>query len=305
MFPLKEVGDYFNNNFIVLKYVLDLDDSEGIAERFSIKFYPSFVFVNSDGIEFSRAIGGDRDPKIFLENIQNATKLENSLAFRKENLKLDSLSILEHIKYLSSIYMLDDANDHLNKFFPTRSVEDNFSKESIGLYNSLIKDINAPIIVYMIDHQKEVAQVMGEKEYRSFLAKKTTAYLSNMLLRLDFEKTKSIEELEKDIHKINANYWLQTTYSLFLAENFNDIKDRNLEAIFERTKCALPGLSTSERNEVFSVYAVASRILKVDGDQDKQNRWMIILCETAIEYEKNPRALENLKRTLDRLKNPQ
>jgi len=56
-FPNKEVGDFFNANFINAK--IDMEKGEGptLAKEYSVRAYPSFLFVDSDGTLVHRSLG--------------------------------------------------------------------------------------------------------------------------------------------------------------------------------------------------------------------------------------------------------
>lgn len=73
VFPLKEVGDVFNPNFV--NYKIDAEKGEGIeiAKKFGVKSYPTYLFVNGDG-ELVYRSGGYNLPKIFLNEAAIAIK---------------------------------------------------------------------------------------------------------------------------------------------------------------------------------------------------------------------------------------
>ena len=305
MFPTKEAGDYFNNNVILLKYQLDLEDPDGIMEKYSIRAYPTFILVDGDGNEYVRFLGGANDTKAFIEKTQNAIKPENSWAYREAKLQTDPSYTLEHIRHLNSVYMQDPAKELLHKYFATRSVTDNFSQESIQLYNTLITDTNSPIIDFMLGHQKEVSEVMGEEQYHSFLISKANSQIGNKFSRLDIEKPESLADFESELQKINSNPRFKSKYTQFLADNLNHIKSKNIDAIYDNSKKLLPELGTPDMSMIISLNTNAARILKVSVEQEVSRQRMVALYEIAIETEKETRALENYKRALDRLKNPQ
>jgi len=60
VFPLPEVGDYFNARFV--NYKLDAEDEsiEGpeIAARYEVKGYPTYLILDSEGAEIGRATSG-------------------------------------------------------------------------------------------------------------------------------------------------------------------------------------------------------------------------------------------------------
>ncbi len=57
IFPLKEVGDTYNSMF--LNYRLDAEKGEGvaIAGRYSVKAYPTYLYLNAEGTLLHRAVG--------------------------------------------------------------------------------------------------------------------------------------------------------------------------------------------------------------------------------------------------------
>ena len=57
VFTDAEVADFFNENFINLH--VDMERGEGIelAKRFEVEFYPSLLFINSDGKVIKTGIG--------------------------------------------------------------------------------------------------------------------------------------------------------------------------------------------------------------------------------------------------------
>ncbi len=57
IFVKKEVGDYYNKNFICLK--MDMEQGEGltVATNYSIEAYPTYLFINSKGVVKHRELG--------------------------------------------------------------------------------------------------------------------------------------------------------------------------------------------------------------------------------------------------------
>ena len=60
VFPLSEVGEYFNARFVNYKLDAENDDQNGpeIAARFEINSVPTYLILDSEGKELSRALGG-------------------------------------------------------------------------------------------------------------------------------------------------------------------------------------------------------------------------------------------------------
>lgn len=58
IFPMKEVGAYYNANFINYKYDMEKGTGPGFANKYKVSAYPTFLFIDGDGNVVHRAVGG-------------------------------------------------------------------------------------------------------------------------------------------------------------------------------------------------------------------------------------------------------
>jgi thioredoxin-related protein len=65
-FPNKEVGDFYNRNFVSVK--MDMEKGEGIdlARKYQVNLYPTLLYIDSDG-EIVHRTAGFMAPKEFIE----------------------------------------------------------------------------------------------------------------------------------------------------------------------------------------------------------------------------------------------
>ena len=66
IFPQQKVGEFFNKTFVNAKV--------DVAKRYSVKAYPTFLILDSDGEEVGRIVGG-ADADRFIEEVRKV--LEN------------------------------------------------------------------------------------------------------------------------------------------------------------------------------------------------------------------------------------
>jgi thioredoxin-related protein len=78
VFPKKEVGDYFNANFLNLH--IDMEKGEGIeiAKKYSIYSYPTLLFIDGDGKVVYKA-AGYMSPQELISIAKEAVNPENTL----------------------------------------------------------------------------------------------------------------------------------------------------------------------------------------------------------------------------------
>ena len=76
IFPQQKVGEFFNKTFVNAKFNAEKGEGVNVAKRYSVKAYPTFLILDSDGEEVGRIVGGaDADRLIeevrkVLENIE-------------------------------------------------------------------------------------------------------------------------------------------------------------------------------------------------------------------------------------------
>lgn len=58
VFTKKEVGDFFNKNYVMLYFHLIKGKHTPFSKKSNISGYPTHIFYDSDGKEFKRTCGG-------------------------------------------------------------------------------------------------------------------------------------------------------------------------------------------------------------------------------------------------------
>ena len=57
IFPLKEVGDFFNAHFVNLKLDMEANGNLEIAKKYEVKAYPTYLFLNAEGELVHQGLG--------------------------------------------------------------------------------------------------------------------------------------------------------------------------------------------------------------------------------------------------------
>ena len=74
IFPQQKVGEFFNKTFVNAKFNAEKGEGVDVAKRYSVKAYPTFLILDSDGEEVGRIVGG-ADADRFIEEVRKV--LEN------------------------------------------------------------------------------------------------------------------------------------------------------------------------------------------------------------------------------------
>ncbi len=58
IFPLKEVGDFYNKNFVNAKFDMEKGDGRKVRQEYNVNAFPTFLFVDGDGKLHFKSKGG-------------------------------------------------------------------------------------------------------------------------------------------------------------------------------------------------------------------------------------------------------
>lgn len=228
IFPLKEVGDFYNKNFI--SYKLDAEDASikgpEYAEKYKVRGFPTYLFLKPDGtLEFTtsgamdaemfikvgrKALGeeltGDFDA--ILAKYSNGDKSDETLfalltkLIEKSGLtsdKEETAKLNKTYKEVSAKYFSGSPEKFLNK--------DQFAfLKKMYQYNGI--DREHETVKYIINHYNEFKSKIEEKELGTFLM-----YVNYSSIR-DYAFNGSKEKYESYLKDINGK--LKAAYA------FND-----------------------------------------------------------------------------------
>ena len=69
VFPTKEAGEYFNKNFICVRFDMEKGEGPDLKTRYGVKAFPTFLIIGTDGNEVGRLVGkNELEP--FINNIE-------------------------------------------------------------------------------------------------------------------------------------------------------------------------------------------------------------------------------------------
>ncbi|WP_270488370.1 thioredoxin family protein [Butyricimonas synergistica] len=81
VFREKAAGEFFNSRFICLKRDMEAGEGVGLAKRYGVKGFPTFLLIRPDGTEQHRILGGSSDLGDFIAWVKTGAKKETSLDY--------------------------------------------------------------------------------------------------------------------------------------------------------------------------------------------------------------------------------
>jgi len=189
VFPVKEVGAYFNQHFVSVKIDMEKGEGKQLKDDFQVNAFPTMIFFNNEGKESHRIVGYRTTDKLLAE-AQKAVddKGFGSYVSRYEAGERSTEFINEYISVLYSSRKTDELNkvmiDYLSGIEPQLWLK----AENWKLINKCLKDPYSEPIKYIQKNQNKFKAVHGEHAVRMKLYNTFLGGASKFIVEKDGEK---------------------------------------------------------------------------------------------------------------------
>lgn len=175
IFPLNDVAEYFNTNFINLK--IDAENGEGIelARKYKVKVYPTYSFVDPVTENLLHESTSRQDKETFIFTAKSATDPMKNSVYLNSQEKAGNNSpdfLINYANYMASCYKKEEVLNAITKLtaLPGYSLENKqlwqlFVNNVSDRKNELFKEFIAHIDKYIKIHGKEE---VDKKLYSSY-----------------------------------------------------------------------------------------------------------------------------------------
>lgn len=163
VFPLEEIGDFFNEHFINLK--IDMEEGQGLefGKKYPVSAYPTCFFIASDGAVVYKFKGG-KDPESLIAEAKKAlAAYSRSDEYAKQYAEgnRDYELVLKYVKALNKEGKpsLKISNDYLY------TQNDLTAKENLIFLHESIVDSDSRLFELYIEHKQKILEFVPESEY--------------------------------------------------------------------------------------------------------------------------------------------
>lgn len=244
IFPLKTVGDYYNGHFINAKIDMEKGEGIGLAKKYNVKAFPTYLFINGDGEEVHRTLGyvEENDFIQFAKDAGDPNKRLTSLKQKFENGEKDP----EFLKNLAVLTLYNDAEFSgkvLDRYFQSK---ESLDQEDVQMLLAGTQSSDSPLYKIFKARKPEVVKVIGDK-YDKFdknvnlntILKKsynadTKTWNDNYFIT-ESQKFLTKEEAEKTLKRVKASRALKdkdiTTYEKLTLELYKDYSAASSEEL--------------------------------------------------------------------------
>ena len=168
VFPLPAVKEYYNANFINARFDMEKGEGREIAQKYQVRSYPSYLFLNGDGEVVMKSYGymGEKDFIEIAFEANNPLLLKGSAKELFEKGESDPAFLLNMMRQnVQTDY--DLAKKVSERYFKVKAKEE-LSRDDIGMLLYFVKSVNDPNYQVFKDRKANIVKEMSEDIYNQF-----------------------------------------------------------------------------------------------------------------------------------------
>lgn len=261
VFPQKQVGDYFNAQFVCIKLNAEKEGKE-LAQKFEVKAYPTFIIADQQG-NTKATITGAFPADAFVAKVKNELNPEMTPERMKQRYESGertpelvdayAMSFMEQKKMDEGYKIIDD-------YFNSLSDKQKLAAENLFVFTRYTFDVSDPKCQFWTKNvekadskTKEAALAHLQKLYHSA----TSTYLSGYVFAENKFNEAEYQQLKQDIYslKLDQKYPFAPVFELIECYAKGDKK-----AYFEMFKQKNQNSTHKISNSSYSTFHVCSPI---------------------------------------------
>ena len=210
IFPLEEVGSFFNQKYLSVKIQLDTTatdnaevkswykDGQDIARQYKVRAYPTYLFFDPNGTIVHRSVGSS-DAKVFLAKAHDALDPEKqyyTLLNQYEKGKKDPAFLRSLALVANDAYDQQNAGKLSEEYLGTQT--NLYTKENISFINEFTNTSRDKGFDVFFSHPDEVDAALGKGKARQ---KVTSIIQQEEVFPVIFQQPPT----DKDWNELSAN----------------------------------------------------------------------------------------------------
>lgn len=284
-----------DNNLIMLYYpTLDKDDPERILKTYDVGAHPSFIFLDSNGEEFNRWVGGANNTAELVKVMDEMLDESNSFAAMKARLKKNPSFAYEYIQYYKQSYKRYEVEDELYALLKKGPLKNYFTDQWWKYYYDHGNYTYSGIIRFVVDEPKKVVKVIGQDKYDAFMKDRGLKLISVNIAG----SNKRYDIIKTALEFISQHPQLETKVSQFFRKNIDLADGGDGVELFNETLPWLKDATTAERRILSQVSFGNMRSLQ----RKEFEGYMKRSIEECLKYETDEKAKSDYEKMLASLK---
>lgn len=181
VFPQEVCGNFFNANFVNVKFDMEKGEGLEIRKRYAVSVYPTFLILDADGNEINRVIGSDK-AEPFIEKVKLAMNQSNSPSAKLDIYKKDKSSenLYAYVEALQNSYKTEELNSFIDEIFFSLKPNEKYSEKIWSALTSptgAMCNTNSEIFRYVLLNKYEADRYQTKAKVDQHLLKVFKVYL--------------------------------------------------------------------------------------------------------------------------------
>ena len=165
VFPQKLIGDYFNEKFVSVKIDMEKGEGPDLHDRFNVRAYPTFLFLDGEGKVMHRIVGGDADAAKFLAKVKEGLGEKGLAAMtaRYDGGERDTTFLMDYLEVLDGAYDAEKSAEVAEVLLKDRGAD---MLSNPRLYGAFLKYNTSPLsesFRYVFSHKDEFYARYGKE----------------------------------------------------------------------------------------------------------------------------------------------
>ncbi len=247
VFPLKEMGDYFNAKYVSIKQNAEVGEvGPAFANKFGVKAYPTFIVLDGEGDLVHMFAGGTLD-LTFIDKVEQAfdpAKAFGALRERYDAGERDPRFVASYLESLQNTHTAD-MNKLVDEFYAATSDEDKINAESLFMFDNYAA-VGSEKDEFLTKHRDRFREAAGRDRVDGVFKNKYMAWYSQVLMGYN---RATVEDIEKtDARLASLGIADMAFFPVLQAAAVTKVTGEGAGDIFGMVKAAAPALSDNDRN---------------------------------------------------------
>lgn len=183
VFTLPEVGDYYNENFINVKYNMEKDYGIELSKRYNVMGYPTWLFINHKGFVVAKD-AGSKKPDVFIDLAKKAVSKKNTIPYEERFLNgdRDAVFMKEYLTELVNFQQFKLVDQILNQIFEERKGDMFNDKIYWNTFVSSTICVDYPMSLYVVANNKKLSKMYGKEVVEDKIRNMYTIFINILAL---------------------------------------------------------------------------------------------------------------------------
>lgn len=270
IFPMKEMGDYFNPKYISIKQDAGKGgNGEESARKFGVKAYPTFVILDGKGELVHMFAGGVLDIS-FIDKVEEAFNPHKAFGTLKKRYEAGERSpklVASYLEALQNTYTADNLNELTEQFYQSTSDEDKICTECLFLFDNYAR-VGSEKDDFLTEHRDRFRKVAGKEKVDEIFKRKYVAYYGQIIQGYDrTANPASLEQTNKRLATLGLP--ANPLFALLQAAAHAKITGKGSDELFEATQATATKISTKDLDTYLYYTIIGLKDQFSDGQKEE------------------------------------